>query len=309
MKNIRLILTITIIALISTANTNAKTIVTDGLVAYWTFDQGTIIGRTVEDVWDENDATLVGNPKRVDGYVKGGLELDGDGDYVILPNVGNFGSRIGRYTFEAWIKTTQKDRWSAIYRVVEQPCAGWNNGNGILINGRFEAHPRGGMMTATDWFTIEQSRRRNGGCGASASGTVAPVSDGEWHQIVYTTRLANEAELEERRQHFIQVGIPIELIGVCYKNTVYIDGTVIMEELYCSNIEDPVAYVEPIFLGAVNNEGKASGFFEGVFDEVRIYDRALTHEEVIRNYESGIGLGVEAIEKLPTVWGALKARR
>ena len=85
MKNIRLILTITIIALISTVNTIAKTIVTDDLVAYWTFDQGTILGRTVKDVWDENDATLVGNPKRVEGYVKGGLELDGDGDYVSLP--------------------------------------------------------------------------------------------------------------------------------------------------------------------------------------------------------------------------------
>lgn len=56
----------------------------------------------------------------------------------------------------------------------------------------------------------------------------------------------------------------------------------------------------------MNNMGEASGFFEGVFDEVRIYDRALTEEEVIHNYESGIGLGVEATEKLPTVWGALK---
>ena len=59
----------------------------------------------------------------------------------------------------------------------------------------------------------------------------------------------------------------------------------------------------------MNNKGKASGFFEGVFDEVRIYDRALTHEEVMHNFESGIGLGVEAVQKLPTVWGALKERR
>ncbi len=263
MKNIRLILTITIIALISTVNTNAKTIVTDGLVAYWTFDQGTIIGRTVKDVWDENDATLVGNPKRVEGYVKGGLELDGDGDYVSLPNVGNFGRKIGQYTFEAWIKTTLTKRWSVIYRVIEQPCRGWRNGNGILINCSFGFDDAADIMTAPDWINIEWSRRgEKGRCRQSGSGRVVPVSDGEWHQIVYTTRLANEAELEERRQHFIQVGIPIELIGVCYKNTVYIDGTVIMEKLYCSNIEDPVAYVEPIFLGAVNYEGKASGFLK-----------------------------------------------
>ena len=74
--------------------------------------------------------------------------------------------------------------------------------------------------------------------------------------------------------------------------------------------KDTRPYTLPIFLGAVNDNGKkVLGFFQGVFDEVRIYDRALTHEEVIRNYESGIGLSVEPIEKLSTVWGALKARR
>lgn len=82
-----------------------------------------------------------------------------------------------------------------------------------------------------------------------------------------------------------------------------------MNPLSCMNRENLVAYIEPIFLGATNNKGKASRFFEGVFDEVRIYDRALTEKEVIRNYESGIGLGVEAAQKLPTVWGALKKRR
>jgi hypothetical protein len=59
----------------------------------------------------------------------------------------------------------------------------------------------------------------------------------------------------------------------------------------------------------VNDQGKALGFFQGIFDEVRIYNCALTHEEVIRNYKSGIGLGVEPIQKLPTVWGALKTKR
>jgi len=309
MKNIRLILIITIIALISTANTFAKIIVTDNLVAYWTFDRDTIKGRTVKDVWDKNDATLVGNPTIVNGYVKSGLELDGDQDYVILPNVGNFGSRIGPYTFEAWIKTTQKDRWSAIYRVIEQPCREWNNGNGIHINGRFGDPPNRAMMTAPDWIAIEQSRKDERGCHTSSSGRVFPVSDGEWHQIVYTTRSANEAELEERRQNFIQAGLPPRPLGNCYKNTVYIDSTIIMDKLYCPNRENLIAYVEPIFLGAVNNKGLASGFFEGVFDEVRIYNRELTDEEVIHNYESGIGLGVEAVEKLSTVWGALKARR
>ena len=306
MKNIRLILTITIIVFLGTVNTIAKTIVTDDLVGYWTFDQGTILGRTVKDVWGENDATLVGNPKSVEGYVKSGLELDGEGDYVSLPNIGNFGSKIGEYTFEVWFKTTQKDRWSAIYRVLEQACGKFQHGTGILLNGRFAIGGgplRKDVLTVQDAITFERNHIKRNACGGSASGRRYVVSDGKWHQIVYTTQPITEEDKEKFRQ------FRRNFHKGCLSSDAYIDTEQIAGGGSCSSPPDFLAYIEPIFLGAVNNMGKASGFFEGVFDEVRIYDRALTHEEVIRNYESGIGLGVEAVEKLPTVWGALKERR
>ncbi len=85
MKRLMLLFTFTVIGLMLTVNASAKTIVTDGLVSYWTFDRTTINNRTVEDVWGENDATIVGNPKVVRGYLKQGLALDGVGDYVSLP--------------------------------------------------------------------------------------------------------------------------------------------------------------------------------------------------------------------------------
>ena len=46
-----------------------------------------------------------------------------------------------------------------------------------------------------------------------------------------------------------------------------------------------------------------------MLDEVRVYNRTLTDEEVIRNYNSDIGLAVKPADKLSTVWGALKTRR
>jgi hypothetical protein len=70
-----------------------------------------------------------------------------------------------------------------------------------------------------------------------------------------------------------------------------------------------IPFTQPVYLGAINDNGKARRFFHGVFDEVRVYDRMLTEEEVIQNFESGIGLNVEPTQKLSTVWGALKARR
>lgn len=307
MKNLIIVLVLslfifTVMGLMLTVNASAKTVVTDGLVSYWTFDQETIKENKVEDVWGENHATIVGNPRKVDGYVKEGLELDGNGDYVSLPNVGNFGSRLGEYTFEAWIKTTLTKRWSAIYRVLEGSCGEWNQGTGILINARHGRWPDADIETVQDWIMIERSRIQENACGSSGSGRTFPISDGEWHQIVFTTRPAIEKDAEE----FREFGHDDIKIDNCKRIAAYIDSEAIMNPLSCSNRENLIAYVEPIFLGAVNNMGKASAFFEGVFDEVRIYDRALTEEEVIRNYKSGIGLGVEATQKLPTVWGTLK---
>ena len=302
MKNLMLLLTFTVVSWTLTINASAKTIVTDGLVSYWTFDRTTIHDRTVEDIWGENDATIVGNPKVVRSYLKQGLELDGLRDYVSLPNVSNFGSRVGPYTFEAWFKTNQK-RWSAIYKVNEWPCRINNSGYGILINAAWTRGVADHILeTKEDFIMIERNEKTGGGCAGGSSVREISISNGEWHHIVYTTRKPTQEELTKLRN------LPAGK-GNCLASYVYINSEPFWWSVSCTSSNDIRPYTLPIFLGAVNHNGKASGFFQGVFDEVRIYDRALTEEEVIRNYESGIGLSVEPIEKLPTVWGALKARR
>ena len=67
-----------------------------------------------------------------------------------------------------------------------------------------------------------------------------------------------------------------------------------------------IPFVNPVYLGAANINGINVQFFKGVIDEVRIYNRPLTDEELIQNYESDVGLGVEPSDKLSTVWAALK---
>ena len=79
--------------------------------------------------------------------------------------------------------------------------------------------------------------------------------------------------------------------------------------LYLLNTRSKYApFSEPVYLGAGNNGGRAEGFFNGIIDEVRIYDRPLTEAEIIRNYQSTTGLAVDRTDKLPTVWGALKKK-
>ena len=65
MKSLTYRLAITLIITMSFQNGHTQTIVTDGLVSYWTFDEKDIAGFTVKDVWGENDGRIVGNPKIV----------------------------------------------------------------------------------------------------------------------------------------------------------------------------------------------------------------------------------------------------
>lgn len=302
----------TLTGIILTVNLFAKTIVTDGLVSYWTFDQDTINGNTVKDVWGGNDATIVGIPKVTNGYLKQGIELDGIKDYVNLLNVGNFGRQIGPYTFEVWFKTSNKRSWGAIYKVNESPCGRNNTGHGILINASWSRNDRRIIETKENSIIIERSRKiGKTGCAGGSSTSIHQISDGKWHHIVYTTRPATDKELDKLRQFHQRVRIerPVHVGENCQKSAVYLDSKSIGGSTGCVSPNDIRPYIQSVFLGAVNDMGKTTGFFQGVFDEVRIYNRALTHDEVIRNFESGIGLGVESVQKLPSVWGALKSKR
>ena len=60
----------------------------------------------------------------------------------------------------------------------------------------------------------------------------------------------------------------------------------------------------PVCIGCV---GPGAMLFIGELDEVAIYNRALTIEEIEADMESGISLAVESEGKLATTWAAVKA--
>ena len=82
-----------------------KRAVSEGLVSFWSFDQDTVVGKTVKDVWGTNDGEIEGEPKVVEGKVAEGMEFNGSNQSV---NVGDpadgsldFGARTD-FTIEAW---------------------------------------------------------------------------------------------------------------------------------------------------------------------------------------------------------------
>ena len=266
---------------------SAETVVTEGLVSYWTFDRQDLVDNTVKDIWGKNDGTIVGDPKVVAGQVKDALEFDGSDDYVNLTNLGDFGSQIGASTFEAWVKTDFKKDWMTLFKVIGQDCTGW----GMDFNA--PVPPVNGVPFVGDAINL-YIRHKVGEreCNTSVSGRAFPISDGEWHHIIYV----HELYVDEAEQ-----GWRIKVI--------YIDGERhIFNRLTNTPKASFIPFTESIYLGAGNNHGGAERFFGGIIDEVRIYNRPLTDAEVLQNFESKTGLSVEPAQKLPTVWGALKAK-
>ena len=80
-KLLTTILVCVTIILICHSNT-ATARIEDGLVSVWTLDKDSIKGKGVNDTFGENHGNFVGDPKQIDGKLKGALSFDGVVDYV-----------------------------------------------------------------------------------------------------------------------------------------------------------------------------------------------------------------------------------
>ena len=278
-------LTFTIIIGIFALNTAPASIVTDGLVSYWTFDKGSIVNKNAKDVWGDNNAKIVGNPKVVPGQVGEALKFDGAGDFVNLTTLGDFGRQFGTASFEVWIKTTNKKDWMTLINTHGAQCPNW----GIELNGANTRH-RFEIFEGTlhDYIGIGGP----GGCGRGGGGRSVGIFDGEWHHIVYT----NDYTIHEG--------------GGNGKIIIYIDGVSGSTSHHGFGGKNRAfsPFTASVTLGARKFPGKSTGHFMGIIDEVRFYARPLTLREVIQNFESNEPYDIGPKGKLPTVWGALKTK-
>ena len=293
-------MTFTIIIGILSPNTApasiVTSIVTDGLVSYWTFDRKYIMDKTVKDVWGNNNGTLIGNPKVVPGQVGEALEFDGIDDFVNLTTLGDFGGRIGTSSFEAWIKTRNKKDWMTLINTHGDECPNWGiELNGVNRRNEFEII-KGTLHDYLDLDYLDHRAhiRALRSCGAG-SAHIADIFDGEWHHIVYTyDYMINEGGKSGN-----------------HKTIIYIDG--VSETLSRGGFAGTSKrgfspFTASVHLGARKFPGKAHGYFMGMIDEVRFYDRPLTADEVIQNFESTQPYNVAPKGKLPTVWATLKTK-
>ena len=257
---------------------SSDAIVTDGLVSYWTFDKVHIRNNKLKDLWGDNDGTSFGNPKIVQGKVGDALKFDGEENYLNMTNLGDFGSQLGSSTFEAWIIVGHKNDRLVLFTVRDN-CMEW------------ELYIKNGDRAALDTIFDSFAYKFGNSChGIHAAHKPINISDGNWHHLVFTNEIIdvdNTKKLQSR---------------------VYIDGDPLNAGAHqLKQSATFVPFEKPLSLGGEGRFGARTRFYKGVIDEVRIYNRVLTHQEVIQNYEIQTPYSVEPIKKLPVVWGLLKS--
>ncbi len=255
-----LVLTVTIITLMS-ANITKAQIVQDGLVSYWSFDEADIDGDSVQDVWGENDGTMMGDPKIVAGKAGEAFEFDGIDDYISVPASPSLNMGGSSYTIVAWALVDNSVTYASERILVEYGA--WQTGTYQLTS-----------MNDNHWKTNFHGRSSNQGSECNMDWT-----DSEWHHLVGV--FDNDA-------NFMRT---------------YFDGTI------CDTTVENNAPVDVDLPLYIASRGGASLFSRATIDEVAIYNRAISEDEVKQNFASEGFVAVSPADRLAETWGRIKVSK
>ncbi|RKU25719.1 hypothetical protein C6497_15275 [Candidatus Poribacteria bacterium] len=258
MYNKMLVIVFAIIAtFLMYANMANAQLVTKGLVSYWTFDKTNIDDDTVQDVSGENDGTMKGDPKVVEGKVGQALELDGD-DYV------DFGDPESLNIDPPLTVTMYINNKDA------SPSFIWQGGEKSGSTKNYIYMRNDGGMNVGQWPP-------GGGDLNSPKGLLE--TRGEWYYIT--------AVFDDKYLLYVDGSLESEL-----KSEVYSGPT-------------PTAWL----LGTRLFPANAAYYFIGIVDELGVYDRALSEDEINQNRNAGGWADVKPTNKLALTWADLKVSR
>ncbi|MHC4534771.1 MAG: LamG-like jellyroll fold domain-containing protein, partial [Planctomycetota bacterium] len=200
------------------------------LLVYYDFEHGE--GEVALDQsGHSNHGQFVGDPQWATGYLAGGLDFDGDGDYLDAGTNDQLDNLSDAITVSAWVNIRSvTTTWMSIVMKGE---TAWRLG----VNGD---------TTGVHWgFT-------GGARGWQAANSVTELPLGEWHHIAGT--------------YDRSVG-----------GTVWVDG---VAETVNPDPDGVATNQQPLLTG--ENPEATGRFFDGLLDEVRIYNKALTGVEILK---------------------------
>ncbi len=248
----------------------------EGLVGAWTFSDGT----ARDETGNKHDGRMVGEPKPVVGRFGMGLEFNGKDTGVEIED--HEALRLSEpFTVAAWmyphdiLDASGNDHCAIVWK---GNLIGWG---GNVYNFRVATHLDSGMT----W-------------GACAGGTEGYFHTGncipkfnEWYHVA-----------------LVEDGLE----GTAYVNgEALIDADVTGGDMHRPAAPYDVLEGEPVRMGwaqGLNGDIGTETYFDGIIDEVFIYNRPLDESEVIELMNGALNFPVEPAGKLSMTWGKLKAQ-
>jgi len=214
------------------------------LVAWWKLDNegfGAVVDSSVYD----HHGILVGDPQWVEEYDGGSLELDGSGDYVTIPGYKG-------------INADRSDPNNPFQKPFSVACwVNTTNANGSLVCwGSSDGTGVGGQYQN---FRLNDGRLRAEHGNGRFRGA-ARIDDGEWHHIAMT----------------VAEGSNLQPPGT----QLYIDGQEDTEGEDTVNSQNIWNLTEDADVGIGVRASHGDRLFTGLFDDVRIYNIALTKIDI-----------------------------
>ncbi len=237
----------------------------DGLIAHFPFDDGVGLGlRENSGTGLTTDGFLVGfdddDSQWVEGQIGGALEFDGLDDYVIVPEyeLAQTGFSVALWGYVNGGDPNDAPTWASLVK---------NWGGAEVGQFHFGLGPGGGD-TLNIFITDSDNQAFNAGTDTD------DVAFDEW-------------------QHFAFVADPIEETVSLYKN-----GFVVDEQPYNGAFTDTPNSTALGIGVKTNNAGDmadpgAPGYWDGKLDDLGIWNRALTEDEVLTLWAGGkVGVGI-----------------
>jgi len=217
-----------LILVLSLVGISAAQDLTNGLVGWWTFDEGS--GNIAADSsGNGNNGTLNGPVEWVaEGKIGGAMAFTGPYNYVLVPNAPSL-NPTNAITIAAWINPS----WTGNNRILQKSTENTDTQYRLLKEGgnniRFHIPPAANF---------------------EVTGKIPPA--GEW------THLAASYDGSMIR--------------------VYFNGAVVGETAFSGKMDVSTG---PLFIGNKWSKAPAGDEFNGMMDDVRIYNRALSASEII----------------------------
>jgi len=259
-KTLIIILTLMVTAtiLVYAKVLSAQSVVTDGLISYWTFDGDDINGKIVKDAWGDNDGVIMGNPEISDGRIGQALSFDGDGDYIEVKLFNR--SKDNQGTIGAWLKLDDVDGDYSIFQYFVDA----NNRCKLIYDLKHTKRLRFNLKKTAEWVII-------------IDGDDEPSANTWYHLTIVQDGTTSTLYINGVAQKTTGSGEWLDDLG---------NGTA--------------------HLGA-STTGAKFDYFKGIIDEVSVYNRALSQNEVNRNFASQ-GLAVVNLpHRLTLTWGVIKS--